>query len=75
MLDNISDMFVFFLFWELELIPAYFLIGGDFTVDYSEENKKSNVKIGSGLKHVNYEIKIHLFSNIPFGIKRFLPER
>ena len=24
-----SDMFVFFLFWELELIPAYFLIGGN----------------------------------------------
>lgn len=23
-----NDMFVFFLFWELELIPAYFLIGG-----------------------------------------------
>lgn len=23
-----GDMFVFFLFWELELIPAYFLIGG-----------------------------------------------
>ena len=23
-----ADMFVFFLFWELELIPAYFLIGG-----------------------------------------------
>ena len=39
-----DDMFVFFLFWELELIPAYFLIGGDFTVDYSEENKKSAIK-------------------------------
>ncbi len=24
-----GDMFVFFLFWELELIPAYFLIGGN----------------------------------------------
>ena len=25
-----NDMFVFFLFWELELIPAYFLIGGKY---------------------------------------------
>ena len=24
-----SDMFLFFLFWELEMVPAYFLIGGD----------------------------------------------
>lgn len=24
-----NDMFVFFMFWELELIPAYFLIGND----------------------------------------------
>ena len=23
-----SDMFLFFLFWELEMVPAYFLIGG-----------------------------------------------
>ena len=39
-----NDMFVFFLFWELELIPTYFLIGGDFTVNYNEENKKSAIK-------------------------------
>ena len=31
-----NDMFVFFLFWELELIPAYFLIGGNFTSDKNE---------------------------------------
>ena len=39
-----NDMFVFFLFWELELIPAYFLIGGDFTADKNEESKKSAIK-------------------------------
>ena len=39
-----NDMFVFFLFWELELIPAYFLIGGDFTADKNEETKKSAIK-------------------------------
>jgi len=38
-----NDMFVFFLFWELELIPAYFLIGGDWG---SRENdaQKSAIK-------------------------------
>ena len=39
-----NDMFVFFLFWELELIPAYFLIGGNYTTDYNEETKKSAIK-------------------------------
>ncbi len=42
-----SDMFVFFLFWELELIPAYFLIGGKWREEEEEhfENaKKSAVK-------------------------------
>ncbi len=39
-----NDMFVFFMFWELELIPAYFLIGGNFTTDSSDEAKKSAVK-------------------------------
>ena len=29
-----NDMFVFFLFWELELIPAYFLIGGKWDAKY-----------------------------------------
>ena len=39
-----SDMFVFFMFWELELIPAYFLIGGDFSSQRNEDSKKSAVK-------------------------------
>lgn len=38
-----DDMFVFFLFWELELIPAYFLIGGDWGFD-NNNAKKSAVK-------------------------------
>lgn len=39
-----SDMFVFFMFWELELIPAYFLIGGNFSYEWKEEAKRSAVK-------------------------------
>ena len=39
-----NDMFVFFLFWELELIPAYFLIGGDFNGEKDSETKKSAIK-------------------------------
>ena len=50
-----SDMFLFFLFWELEMIPAYFLIGGNYTdnkaisvdgVSFSDNElaKKSAVK-------------------------------
>lgn len=42
-----SDMFVFFLFWELELIPAYFLIGGKWREEeeaHAEKAKKSAVK-------------------------------
>ena len=39
-----NDMFVFFLFWELELIPAYFLIGGNYAVDSGVEAKKSAIK-------------------------------
>ena len=39
-----NDMFVFFMFWELELIPAYFLIGGDFSLEENSENKKSAMK-------------------------------
>ena len=38
-----SDMFVFFLFWELELIPAYFLIGGKWK-DSKEESLESEAK-------------------------------
>lgn len=39
-----NDMFLFFMFWELELIPAYFLIGGDFSQEEHPEAKKSAVK-------------------------------
>ena len=39
-----NDMFVFFLFWELELIPAYFLIGGNFAEESNQEARKSAVK-------------------------------
>lgn len=35
-----GDMFVFFLFWELELIPAYFLIGGKWKGSETEEEEK-----------------------------------
>lgn len=38
------DMFVFFMFWELELIPAYFLIGGDFALEPNPEGKDSAIK-------------------------------
>jgi len=39
-----NDMFAFFLFWELELIPAYFLIGGNFSNSSNQEAKKSAIK-------------------------------
>ena len=40
-----NDMFVFFMFWELELIPAYFLIGGNWSNnEENEKAKKSAVK-------------------------------
>ena len=42
-----GDMFVFFLFWELELIPAYFLIGNKWREcppEQEEEAKNSAVK-------------------------------
>ena len=41
-----GDMFLFFLFWELEMVPAYFLIGGNFmeNYEYQAEAKKSAVK-------------------------------
>ena len=42
-----GDMFVFFLFWELEMIPAYFLIGGKWDNSIDEQNdiaKKSAIK-------------------------------
>lgn len=41
-----GDMFLFFLFWELEMVPAYFLIGGNFmeNYEYQEDAKKSAIK-------------------------------
>ena len=39
-----NDMFVFFMFWELELIPAYFLIGGNFSGEDNDFAKKSAMK-------------------------------
>lgn len=41
-----NDMFLFFLFWELEMVPAYFLIGGVFqeNYEYQEQAKKSAIK-------------------------------
>ena len=46
-----GDMFLFFLFWELEMFPAYFLIGGKWGLalnnteyDNEEEAKKSATK-------------------------------
>ena len=38
-----NDMFLFFLFWELEMIPAYFLIAGKFSGENSDA-KKSAIK-------------------------------
>ena len=41
-----NDMFLFFLFWELEMVPAYFLIGTKFQdgYEYQEAAKKSAIK-------------------------------
>lgn len=36
-----GDMFVFFLFWELELIPAYFLICGGWKNETDDELKRA----------------------------------
>ena len=45
-----GDMFVFFLFWELELIPAYFLIGGKWK---NLENESEAIKAqNSAIKFV-----------------------
>lgn len=35
-----GDMFVFFLFWELELIPAYFLIGNKWRGNETDDEEK-----------------------------------
>lgn len=68
-----NDMFVFFMFWELELIPAYFLIGGDYTSEFVEEAKKSAVKFvlftfaGSMFMLLGI-LLIHYFNYISTGV-------
>ena len=68
-----NDMFVFFLFWELELIPAYFLIGGDFSSEKSESAKKSAVKfvlftfLGSMIMLLGI-LLLHFYNYITTGI-------
>ena len=43
-----GDMFLFFLFWELEMIPAYFLIAEKWSepanIEFYNDNKKSAIK-------------------------------
>lgn len=73
-----GDMFLFFLFWELEMIPAYFLIGGDWGVidgDFShrEKAKKSAIKfilftfLGSMIMLLGI-LLLHYFNFIANGI-------
>lgn len=66
-----GDMFVFFLFWELELIPAYFLIGGKWkgldikptSLKDSEEGKWKGLENESeAAKAQNSAIKFVLFT-------------
>ena len=45
-----DDMFVFFLFWELELIPAYFLIGSKWRGSDTEQEEK--LAHGAAIKFV-----------------------
>lgn len=37
-----ADMFLFFLFWELEMVPAYFLIGGKWREPLNESKEESH---------------------------------
>lgn len=37
-----GDMFLFFLFWELEMFPAYFLIGGKWNFPINDNSEYSN---------------------------------
>ena len=39
-----GDMFLFFLFWELEMFPAYFLIGGKWSLTINETEYDSEEK-------------------------------
>ena len=67
-----NDMFVFFMFWELELIPAYFLIGGDWGL-VENNAKKSAIKfvlftfLGSMFMLVGI-LLMHYYSYVSTGI-------
>ena len=37
-----NDMFLFFLFWELEMFPAYFLIGGNYSLNTNDNSEYNN---------------------------------
>ena len=75
-----SDMFLFFLFWELELIPAYFLIGGNWgkVVTHDEEDSACDAK-NSAMKFILFTfggsmfmllgiLLLHYFNFISNGI-------
>ena len=47
-----ADMFVFFLFWELELIPAYFLIAGNWLPQTAENITAQKEAKASAIKFV-----------------------
>lgn len=49
-----GDMFVFFLFWELELIPAYFLIGEKWKGGKCSEGNTASPEQKSAIKFVLY---------------------
>lgn len=52
-----GDMFVFFLFWELELIPAYFLIGGGWKNETDDELKRAQ---SSAIKFVLFTFLVSM---------------
>ena len=47
-----SDMFLFFLFWELEMVPAYFLIGGNFAGSVENLNEEHEKAKKSAIKFI-----------------------
>ena len=47
-----SDMFVFFMFWELELIPAYFLIAGKWKSENNSRFEDEDKAKSSAIKFV-----------------------
>lgn len=68
-----NDMFVFFMFWELELIPAYFLIGGNYSNEDNTCARNSAVKfilftfLGSMIMLMGI-LLLHYFNYIANGI-------